>query len=46
VGVRFLSLQAEHQERLRWLLASEGHALDIHSTAHMTESVRLSPENV
>jgi len=46
VGVRFLSLQAEHQERLRWLLASEGHALDIHSAAHMTESVRLSPENV
>lgn len=46
VGVRFLSLQAEQQERLRWILASEGHDLNVHSTAHITESVRLSPENV
>jgi hypothetical protein len=45
VGVSFLSLQAEQRERLQWLLTSEGHALVVRSTAPITESVRLSPEN-
>ncbi|BFU96701.1 MAG: protein of unknown function [Nitrospira sp.] len=46
VGVRFLSLQTEQQERLRWLLARDGQSLDLPSMSRVLETARLSTENV
>lgn len=45
IGVRFLSLQAEQQKRLRGLLGRDGH-LDVPCISRIPETARLSTENV